>query len=736
MHSTEGKRQLPPMSPICDCIQMSVDLDFSDLPIQAPDEDRFGILPFVRSLARSVSQMRRPEGVVIAINGPWGSGKSSAMNLLKHELAANEDLVVVSFNPWWFRGEEALVLAFFRELYTATKPSMGERARKVLPKLGARLLKAGGAIGPAVDLAGGSGVGSIASGTLSWLSDMIEQDESVEKLHAELSAALSGQQKRFLVLIDDIDRLSPDEALAMFRLVKSVGRLPNIIYVLAFDRLLAEKVVQERYPSEGPHYLEKIVQAAFELPQPDAEQLRQSLLSGLFAISGQPEDGKIVHVMNLFYEVVAPEIRTPRDVVRMLNAFAVTWAAVEGDVDQGDFIALETLRVFQPAIYAAVRNHGSLLTGGARSGAGRAEKTGEELDDLLLRSGSDKRRYRDGLMRLFPKLQSLWSNTYYDRDESWERDRRAYSPKHFSTYFRLAPAPGTLSAAQVRELLAVTDDAEKLQAALIEAGKLRKPNGTSRVSLVLDALNLHASEIPIEQAMAFLSAIFAVADQIEVECDRGRPFEDFSTGLRLHWLLRSLLRGRTSLQERSDILVAALASAQLGWFVDLAESTWTAYHPREGKEPASEDDCLVTAEATDALRAQSHMRIATAADDGSLIEHPHLAYLLYRWLDASEDAGAAVRAWTQLQLDDPHCLAQLARAFTSYSWVQGLGMFSPGDHVAKRVDRADVGSLDKLLDATAFKQRLEAMAEITNPEDEDGKDVRRFLAAWNSSDRH
>ena len=437
---------------------------------------------------------------------------------------------------------------------------------------------------------------------------MIEQDESVEKLHQELSAALSGQEKRFLVLIDDIDRLSPDEALAMFRLVKSVGRLPNIIYVLAFDRILAEKVVHERYPSEGPHYLEKIVQAAFELPQPDAEQLRQSLLAGLFQISGQPSDEFVVHVMNLFYEIVAPEIRTPRDVVRMLNAFAVTWPAVEGEVDQGDFIALETLRVFQPAVYAAVRSHSSLLTGGARSGAGRPEMTGEELDGLLLRSVASKGRYRDGLMRLFPKLQSLWSNTYYDRDESWDRERRACSPNHFSTYFRLAPPPGTLSAAHMRRLLEAVGDAEELQAALIRASKEQKPNGTSRVALVLDALKLHAQEIPVAQASAFLSAIFAIADQIDVESDRGRPFEDFSTSLRLHGLLRALFKGRTNLAARSNILMSALQSAELGWFVDLSSSAWTDYHPREGREPSAEEDCLVTLEAADALRAEVRER--------------------------------------------------------------------------------------------------------------------------------
>jgi hypothetical protein len=66
-------------------------------------------------------------------------------------------------------------------------------------------------------------------------------------LHAELTAALAGQKTRFLIVIDDIDRLAPDETLLIFRLVKSVGRLPNVIYLLVFDRELAEANVAEGF---------------------------------------------------------------------------------------------------------------------------------------------------------------------------------------------------------------------------------------------------------------------------------------------------------------------------------------------------------------------------------------------------------------------------------------------------------------------------------------------------------
>src|SRR5580704_3711231 len=91
----------------------------NDKPISEPSEDRYGIDPFASALAASIGKMAAPEGTVIALNGPWGSGKSSAVNLVLHHLekASSEEITVINFACWWFRGEEQLALAFFRELY-------------------------------------------------------------------------------------------------------------------------------------------------------------------------------------------------------------------------------------------------------------------------------------------------------------------------------------------------------------------------------------------------------------------------------------------------------------------------------------------------------------------------------------------------------------------------------------------------------------------------------------------
>jgi hypothetical protein len=67
--------------------------------------------------------------------------------------------------------------------------------------------------------------------------------------------------------------------------------------------------------------------------------------------------------MNVFYDVVAPEIRTPRDLIHLMNAMSVTWAAVGNEVGRADFIALETPRLLRGEVYRALRANKDRIRG-------------------------------------------------------------------------------------------------------------------------------------------------------------------------------------------------------------------------------------------------------------------------------------------------------------------------------------------------------------------------------------
>jgi len=708
-----------------------MDADYGDLPINSPEQDMFGIDGFVQSLARSVRTMRSPNGVVIALNGPWGSGKSSAINLLKHHLSdvtASGDIDVVDFNPWWFRGEEALVLAFFRELYSATKPTLGDKAMKLLPKLGARLLNAGGAVAPIADAAGAAGAGAIASGVMGWLGGMIEDGESVEKLHNELSAALAEQEKRFVVLIDDIDRLAPDEALAMFRMVKSVGRLPNVIYVLSFDRELAERVVEERFPSEGPHYLEKIVQAAFELPAPIPTDIHRILVSNIDTLVGGIGEKRLLNVMNMFHAAVAPEIKSPRDATRYINALAITWPAVEGDVDLGDFIAIEAFRLFQPGLYRAIRDNQTVVCKGTREQFDR-EKAAARLDAILLSKVNDKNHYRDALVRLFPKLDAIWGNTIHGGGR-YDKDRRIASSAHFQTYFRMSINPDAIPRKELALILDNPSDTTKVSETLREAVKRPLRDGSTRAKAWLVALVSHGDEIPIEAAEGFLRGVFAVADEINVDQDQERGMSFVDNSVRLHWLIRQILQERTTLEERSKILLASAEAAAIAWLGNLTASEWEIHHPREGRERMSEDQCLLTAADTDSMRSLFLKRVTDAASDGTLIRAPGMIKPIYLWLHFLED-DQPVRDWMAARIEEDASLVNLAREFTSQSWSHGSE-----DLVSMRSDRASISGLDQMMDLEKFRANLMALQARLDGGSREAAIVGRFLSAWKHRDEH
>ncbi len=236
---------------------------FNDSPIETAADDRYGVVPFAKALARSILKIKDPVGTTIALNGQRGMGKSSAVNLIRSELQkeADDTLIVTEFRCWWYRGEQALTLAFFQMLNAVLRDKLGDKVKDLIPKIGRGLLQAGPAVGAA---AGGIVAGSVGSAAAGGLANFVQKffpdGDPIEHAFQKLSGVLQQERRRFLVIIDDIDRLNPEEALGIFRLVKSVGHLPNVLYLLSFDRALADKTVAERYPSEGPHYLEKMLQ--------------------------------------------------------------------------------------------------------------------------------------------------------------------------------------------------------------------------------------------------------------------------------------------------------------------------------------------------------------------------------------------------------------------------------------------------------------------------------------------
>lgn len=712
--------------------------NFDDQPITTPDADLFGFNQFALIIARTIAKLEAVSGAVLAINGPWGSGKSSVVNLVKHHLthgSGSQSLIVMDFRCWWFRGEEALALAFFRDLYAKVGASLGRRFKKSVKKFGAKILKAGSAASAGAELAGASGAGALTSGIMDWLSGLFDGSETVDDLYQEMASILQAQNRKFLIVIDDIDRLTPDEAMQMFRLIKSVGGLPNVIYLLVYDRKLAETTVANAFPSEGPHYLEKIVQASFDVPVLGGTELSQQLLANVAAITGAMDKIDTVEFMNIFYDVVDPLVHRPRDMVRLCNAMALIWPTLGKDVFLADMLAVEAIRLFNFEMYSALRANKDMLCPSSRFGSNHdVQKLKAHYDKKFLNGldDSEAELWRVRLTRLFPRLSEVWQNSFHggEIEHSWNVDRRICSLSHFGTYFSFTLGADIFSQSEIDDIVENVSNPSDLETRLRDGLQTIRQNGMTKASLILDVLNQQAGRISLRDSETILTTVFAMADELDVEADAARGFSIGNNNLRIHWLLRRLLLERTSLEERSHILMRAAKSAALSWANDLYWSAFEDYHPREGKAPESENNCLLTESDTDALGKDVTARIEQAADDGRLLTSPSLARLLYSWRHYNDDDSATVIAWTSAQLANPDGVVRFTTAFTSQSWSQGMGWNGGGDRVAKRSARVNPESLRDLFDLNMLRTRAIEVRDCSQTTDANRKVIAEFLDAW------
>tara|TARA_R100001244_G_scaffold74392_2_gene59423 strand:- start:3357 stop:5513 length:2157 start_codon:yes stop_codon:yes gene_type:complete len=706
---------------------------FNDSPIESPEDDQYGITPFARSLAKSVLGIKNPIGTTIALNGAWGSGKSSAVNLIRRELekAQDDKLVISDFKCWWYRGEEALALAFLQNLHALLSDTLKDKVKDLVPKLGRGLLQAGPVIGAAVALTPAGPLAPFTSASANFAKRFFSDGDTLEKTFRKLAEVLGQEDRRFLIIVDDIDRLSPDEALAIFRMVKSVGRLPNVMYLLVFDRALADQAVAERYPSEGPHYLEKIIQAGFELPSPLRTDLNRAILSAIETTCGAPDQQQVRRILNLFHDVVAPYLTTPRHVARFQNAISVTWPAIADEISLADFISLETLRLYEPSLFQAIRANKSNLCG-LRSRRDGGDSRDETKFEPYLRGVEEQHHEtaRLALQRLFPRLEEMgYSDGFHSQ---WDAERRVCVEAHFDTYFRLSLSDETLSIGSINELIDRADDKEFIQTTFREAASARRRSGTSMVPVLLDELNTHAPRVQPDKIGPLMSALFEIHDEIDLETDQERGMMAIAnTTYRYHWLIRRLTNDRFTIDERTDLYLASIEEASLGWLVNFVSSVQSDYRDRDDG-PRRAEDCLTREDAVGTFVGQALTAIRAAAASRSLLQHQDLTYILYRWRDFLNGDPAEVRSWTDPLLDDDDALVIFAREFTGESWSQGMGLVGLGDRVAQRHVRAQIDEDTDILDVQRFRTELERLQASGRLDETAQKTVDDFLEAWDN----
>lgn len=179
-------------------------------------------------------------------------------------------------------------------------------------------------------------------------------DEVRERLRAAL-ANLKGQ--KLVVVIDDLDRLTPSETVEMVSLVKNLGDLPNVVYILSYDEVKLSNLINRSLKINGIIFLEKIIQYPVHLPPLEEDQILGLINSDITKIldSISSEDSR--RLGQAWYYVIRLYLKTPRDVRRLMNSYSLAWSGLSDYTDPIDLLLLEVLRLHEPAAYAWIRRN-------------------------------------------------------------------------------------------------------------------------------------------------------------------------------------------------------------------------------------------------------------------------------------------------------------------------------------------------------------------------------------------
>ncbi|MBY4587633.1 MULTISPECIES: KAP family P-loop NTPase fold protein [Rhizobium] len=700
---------------------------FGDRPISRPEDDAFGLSSFADALATSLLQMSPRDGLVVSVEGPWGAGKSSAIALAMRtvmlrvlaaigegreemeglsdadlqarwiKLAKRRQTHIVKFNPWSFSGQENLVRAFFSELSSQLQLESESWWSRQMNRIAGYLPSFGGTVATGSALAAGASLWGIAAaaGAIGRALGEIGQkafskDASLELAKKKLAGALRTSEQRVIVVIDDLDRLMPSEMRAVFSLVKSLGDLPNVLYVLSFDDAIVHKALHQTAEKIEPDFLEKIVQVSLKLPPPWRSELHQLLYERLNAIIGDASPADENRWRRMMTGVIDPYLETPRDVTRLVNSIQVIWPNVQGDVDLTDLIGITTLQLFDPKVYDLIRNEIETIT--------YADYNDEDDDDLGKRlepaMAENPEAAKVAMTILFPRLSKAWKTFSGDSTVYLlQKEQRRISTKEYHrNYFVFGRDPRMMTRSEIDGLLTAPNPSKTLDAAIrrLESDTSGPP---SRIATMLGQFIEVVYARPL-LTPAFVRALLDNADHLIRREDEVWDMVVTHNDERLSNIITLGLE-KLDAEVRTEILgILVEYESGLQTRTTVVEADGRR-HGLFGNEPAHETERLFSAENIEAAALAIRAQVAAACDSDLIWTMPKPGRLIWAWKRMTDNA--TVRAWTDAVIEHGEHVADLANSLPSRSYRTD----SDGSKVVwifQREHYADILDTDALLD--------------------------------------
>ena len=336
----------------------------NDQPIKGGqnDPDLLNRLGFSNHLAEALLLKHNDNCLTVSLEGEWGYGKTSVINLVKGVLKEKEQApIIIEYNQWLDVKPESLIQDFL--LQFSSQLSIKDNSGIAL-KAAKELVAYSSLFSVAKLVPGAEPWASIVETGFSKFGNATKKIAELKKLDLlgkkkKVVEAITKIETPIIVIIDDIDRLTPSETFQVLRLVKAVADFSGTAFLLAFDANYLASVLNKNNIDNSSEYINKVIQLRVPLPvisdrsmnelaSIEFKNLSEKNLTELF----ESDEERLSWIYHNYFKHL---ISNPRELKRCFNHLRFVLAQVEGEVCFTDLFALSIIATKANLVYEHIK---------------------------------------------------------------------------------------------------------------------------------------------------------------------------------------------------------------------------------------------------------------------------------------------------------------------------------------------------------------------------------------------
>lgn len=306
---------------------------FSDEPILEPNGDNFFYFQeYANTISDIIAYKENRTPLTIGIYGSWGTGKTSLMRLIKHNLerkpkydGKNEfrKCKAVWFQAWRYADEDKILAALIEEIFrTMEGDNLLENIKAQLEKTTKSLSPRGILSELSCFMSGGNVDITKFFADLEY-KKMLSFVDTFDRFFLDLvycyvmgvkthkGATMDDGKGALAIFIDDLDRCPKERILKVLEAIKLFLDKKGCVFVIGADNDIIRDALEASYPSGADRFMEKIVQLSFTLPKMDDS-------SGKAFLSHLNTDETLAEIVSLLTSSLD---HNPRRIKRLINAY-------------------------------------------------------------------------------------------------------------------------------------------------------------------------------------------------------------------------------------------------------------------------------------------------------------------------------------------------------------------------------------------------------------------------------